>query len=285
MKRIIDYFKGFGVDENTTATIFITLFTFSVGLFATWLAGRIKEAKERKSYKKSLLLILKDFSKTCEKQAQVVTSSLDRAGLSKGNDFIISRIPIGTLDYLNKIDFTLFLKNFEPTCYKNKFSKAVSKLFSLIAQIKVQNDSIAEFSKMIFEDYRKHENSFYDNIDRLRQIHDELALKLNDGPVLANVEKKLIAGYFKIFRDWREAGEKTDVTSEQGEIVKKILEVNKQFQDVPLILQTNTIAIRADQAYINILKIDEMLRSKFRDFIHFHRRAHKLTEVIIKILE
>lgn len=284
MQKIIDYFKSFGVDANTTATIFITLFTFSVGLFATWLAGQIKEAKERKSYRKSLLLILRDFSKTCAKQAKVVSASLDKAGLDKGNDFIINYIPIGTLDYLNKIDFTVFLKNFEPTFYKKKFSKAVSKLFSLIAQIKVQNDSIAGFSKMLFEDYRKHENAFYDNVDKLRQIHDELGLNLNGKPILPN-GGELIQGYFKIFGDWQKAGEKTDMTSEQNELVLKILNINKQFQNVPLVLQTNDIALKADHAYINIVKIDTMLKNKFKDFIHFHRRANKVTDIIIKILE
>ncbi len=267
MQKIIEYFKNLGVDANTTATILITIFTFSVGLFATWLAGQIKSCKEKKSYKKSLLLILKDFSKTCENQMKVVTASLEKAGLHSGNDFIINYIPIGTLDYLNKIDFTVFLENFEPIFYKQKYSKAVSKLFSLIAQIKVQNDSIVGYSKILFEDYRKHENKFYDKVYKLRQIHDELGVNFNGKPIVQNSGGELIQGYFQIFGDWMKNGEKTDFKSEQNEIVLKILEINKKFQDIPLILQTNDIALKADAAYINIVKIDGMLKNKFRDFI------------------
>lgn len=285
MQEIIDYFKGFGVDANTTATILITLFTFSIGLLVTWIAGRIKSFKERQSYKKSLLLILQDFSKTCDKQTKVVALSLEKAGLNVGNDFIINYIPIGTLDYLNKIDFTVFLKNFEPTFYKKKYSKAVSKLFSLIAQIKVQNDSIAGFSKMLFEEYKKHERQFYDNVDKLRQVHDELGINFNGKPIIPNTDGELVQGYFKIFGDWMKNGGKTDFESEQKEIVLKVLEINKGFQNIPLILQTNDIALKADLAYINIVKIDGILKNKFKDFIHFHRRANKLTNVIIEILK
>lgn len=285
MQKVIDYFKGFGVDENTTATILITLFTFSIGLLATWVAGQIKSYKEKQSYKKSLLLILRDFSKTCDKQTKVVAASLEKAGLNAGNDFIINYIPIGTLDYLNKIDFTVFLKHFEPTFYNKKYSKAVSKLFSLIAQIKVQNDSIAGFSKMLFEEYKKHEKQFYDNVDKLRQVHDELGINFNGKPIVPNTGGELVQGYFQIFGDWMKKGEKTDFESEQNEIVLKVLEINKHFQNIPLILQTNDIALKADFAYINIVKIDGMLKNKFKDFIHFHRRANKLTNVIIEILK
>lgn len=285
MQKVIDYFKEFGVDANTTATILITLFTFSIGLLATWVAGQIKSFKEKQSYKKSLLLILRDFSKTCDNQTKVVTESLEKVGLNAGNDFMINYIPIGTLDYLNKIDFTVFLKNFEPTFYKKKYSKAVSKLFSLIAQIKVQNDSIAGFSKMLFEEYKIHERQFYDNVDKLRQVHDELGMNFNGKPIVPNTSSELVEVYFQIFGDWMKNGKKTDFESEQNEIVLKVLEINKNFQNIPLILQTNDIALKADIAYINIVKIDAMLKNKFKDFIHFHRRANKLTNVIIEILK
>lgn len=284
MQKVIDYFKSLGVDANTTATILITIFTFSVGLFATWFAGQIKVYKEKRSYKKSILLILKDFSKGCEKQTKVVAASLEKAGLKTGNDFNISYIPIGTLDYLSKIDFTVFLKHFEPIFYKKNYSKAASKLFSLIAQIKVQNDTIAGFSKMLFEDYRKHEKKFYVNVDKLRQIHDELVVSLN-GKQLPPNDGELIQGYFRIFGDWQKAGEKTDIISEQNEIVLRTLEINKKFQNLPLILKTNDIALKADIAYINIEKIEGLLNDKFQDFIHFHKRAYKLTNVIVRILE
>ena len=100
--------------QTQQRTIFITLFTFSVGLFISWVAGQLKAFKEKKSYKKSVLLILNDFSKTCERQVKVVTKSLNKAGLKNGNDFIIDYVPFGTLEYLSKIDFNIFIKNFEP---------------------------------------------------------------------------------------------------------------------------------------------------------------------------
>lgn len=285
MRQIIEYFKGWGVDANTTATILLTLLTFSLGLLFTWIAGQLKALKEKRSYKKSLVYILKDFSKACVKQHKTVIQSLEKAGLKKGNDFIINYVPIGTLDYLNRLDFNIFLINFEPFLFKKNYSKAISKLFELIAQIKVQNETIAEYSKLLFETYKKHEKQFYENVDELRRIHDELGVQLNGTPMQKDKGGDLIQGYFKVFGDWQANGEKTDIASEYEEIVLKTLQLNRLHSNIPLILTTNELALKADAAYLNIEKIDKMLFQKFKDFAHFHKRASKLTNLIITIIE
>jgi hypothetical protein len=285
MRQIIEYFKGWEVDANTTATILLTLLTFSLGLLFTWMAGQLKSLKEKRSYKRSLIYILKDFSKACTTQHKTVIQSLEKAGLKKGNDFIINYVPIGTLDYLNKLDFNIFLKNFEPLLFKKNYSKAISKLFELIAQIKIQNDAIAGFSNLLFEAYKKHEKQFYENVDGLRKIHDEVGVQLNATSMQKEKEGDLIQGYFKVFREWQANGEKTDIASEHEEIVLKTLQLNRLHPNILLILTTNELALKADAAYLNVEKIDKMLAQKFKDFAHFHSRASRLTNIIIKIIE
>ena len=72
MQKFIEYFKSVGVDANTTATILLSILTFSIGLLLSWIARQLKGIKEKNSYKKSLVLILKEFIKACEKQDKIV---------------------------------------------------------------------------------------------------------------------------------------------------------------------------------------------------------------------
>ena len=169
--------------------------------------------------------------------------------------------------------------------YKKNYSKAVSKLFSIIAQAKTQHSDLINQTKTFFEEYKKSEAIFNTNIDRIRQIHDSLRVQLHDKPIIPGNESQLIIGYFEIFEKWFENGEKNDFEPVYNEIVKPILEVNKKFQNVPLILETNTLALNADYAFMNIEKIDNFMIKRCKDYIHFHKRAYRLTNVITKILK
>lgn len=143
MRAIIEYFNGLGVDPNTSVTIVVSILTFSIGFVITWIAKEIAAFRERTSYSESMMLILRDFVKACELQHKAITRSLAKTGLIDGNDFMIRYAPIGTLDYLSRLDFNVFLKNTSPIFFKKKFSKAISKLFQLIAQIKDINERSA----------------------------------------------------------------------------------------------------------------------------------------------
>jgi hypothetical protein len=137
----------------------------------------------------------------------------------------------------------------------------------------------------MFETYKKHEKQFYENVDGLRRLHDELAVQFNGKSMPKELGAELIQRYFEVFGKWQSNGEKTDVYSEQTEIVLNILELNKDHQNNPFVLTSNDLALKADQAYRNIEKIDIMLIQKFNDFARFHRRAAKLTSVIVRIFK
>jgi hypothetical protein len=283
MEELINYFEKFGVDANTTATAAITIFVFITGLAFTWAGRQFVTWKEKRSYQKSMILILKDFKKACDSQTKTVQRFLDKAGLKKGNDFIISYVPIGTLDYLSKVDFATFLKNFEPIFFGKLYAKAMSKLFELIAQIRIQNDSIAKNVESFMSAYKTHEKDFYDNLVLLRKIHDELGVRLDGQRLEATPESEFIQKYFIIFGHFVKPNIRLDINTTQENVIAKILQLNNEY-NIPVSLQISNHALRCDIAFQNIEKIDALLFRKFADFVHFHKRASRLITVIIKII-
>ena len=302
MKNILKFFEGFGVDKNTAATIFTTIFIFSFGLFITWIGGQYKIRRLRKEYRKNLIYILKDFSASCLRNSNVVTKSLKNVGFVKGSEFNITYIPIGTLDYLSKLDLTDLFKNFKnpffnrpfftrklplinrPLCPKRNHLKAISKLISILYQIKVVNDQLPVNYKYFYDHYRVNEKKFYDNVDELRKFNDELATRYNGKPNPPEIYSYM-KGYFDIFIKWVDDGGSTIIENEQNEIVRKVLEHNKKFLSHEFAFRTNNLALGASHAFDNIFKVDGLLVDLFETFARAHDRASKMIPLIIEILE
>ena len=180
MHEVIDFFRQYGVDPNTTFTIIITLSIFITGFVFTWLGYEAKLYKERKSYRKSHLLILADFEKSCRKQSKVIRESLFNSGFTAGKDFHISHVVIATLSLLEKVDFNSFLQNFQPWFFNKGYNKSVSKLFELFALIKSVNTSIFQEQKELYVEFKKHEKVYYENLSTIRKMFDELHLRMEN---------------------------------------------------------------------------------------------------------
>lgn len=290
MNRIFDFFHRLGVDPNTTATIFITILVFGLGLLFTWIGSQIKKLSERRRYRRSIIYILEEFSRACKRQTVVVRKTLDKAGLIDGNDFNIDFVPIGTLDYLNRVDLSIMIQNLgRPiivrllTCRTDTL-KAVSKLIEIISLIKVTNEQISTITKAYFDSYRFHEKQFYSSVDDLRKLNDLFSLQLPRGEILP-MEVPYVNGYFEIFNKWFEAGASTVIKDEYKMIVLKVLEHNKKFNNVSHTFQSNNLALLAGNSYSTIEKVDKLLFKHFEHFIQTHRRAGKVVDIIIKILE
>jgi hypothetical protein len=290
LQYLINFFKRYGVDANTTTTIFITIIVFGLGLIFTWIGGQIKTGSQRIAYKNSLLYILGDFSKACLNQTKVIKDSLKNVSLVKGTDFMVKNMPIGTLEYLNRIDLAVLIQNLRKPLLKriidkrSNYSKAISKLINIVYQIKVANETLPEALDKYFEISRNLEKDFYSNVYELTKVNDELWVKYGSMPP-PREDINYVKGYFGIFESWEKNGAKTQIIHERNEIVLKILAHNQQFFGNSLAFQTNNFALLADAAFIDIEKTESFLVKLFETFAYSHRRASKVVDVIIKILD
>jgi hypothetical protein len=228
--------------------------------------------------------ILIEFQKTCDKQNKLVTNNIDKVGLQFGNDFIARSLPIGTLDYLTKIDLQVFLQNFEPIFPKKIYSKAISKLFNLLAIIKSQNECLEKVLNYFSDRFSVSERNYHQNIDALRRIFDELAVKYNGKEILVEEGGQLIQDYADIFSKWIKNGAITNIYSTYSEIVVPIKGLGKSHKTSPLILPISNHALQCHYAFANIDKIEKSLKVRYNEFAFAHRNASKLLTVILKII-
>ena len=137
-----------------------------------------------------------------------------------------------------------------------------------------------EYSKFI----GSYEKQYQLSVDDLRKFNDYLGKTYNGQPATPQIVAYM-RGYFKIFVNWVDAGGKTEFIITKKEIVEAVLSHNQKFAGSDFSFNTNNIALAASHAFINIEKIDKTLFDLFEDFAFIHRRAAKIINVIIKILE
>jgi hypothetical protein len=281
MKEIIQYIVvNFGVDSNTSSSIIITLFVFLLSQILIGLSKFVRRLREKNEYKKSMLFVIKDFARTCEKQYSVTLKSVKSISSTSEINISFSTIALNSIDFLNNLDLNIFFQNFNKVWKPRLYSKSVSKLFSIINQIKVLNDNESDVFYKYMENYTRYQDSYNENIIKLREIRDELGLKYNGQPVV-NRHLEFVVHYNYIFETWVANGQTLNYKSTYANIVLNIVELNKAFQDVPIILDINKYVTNCRRAYNNMINQERILESNFLHFAYSHRSAFKVINKII----
>ena len=176
LKSIFEFFHKYNVDANTVSTLVITIFVFGLGVIISWVGSVIKSKKTKRAFRSSIIFVLENFRAACLKQVSVVTLSLETVGLQYNKDFNVTLVPIGTLDYLNRMDLSTLINNLGNRNFficKSNRPKAISKLIELVAQTKLQHDQVSKIMQIYSQAYQKHEKNFNENLDLLRKISDQ----------------------------------------------------------------------------------------------------------------
>ncbi len=133
--------------------------------------------------------------------------------------------------------------------------------------------------------YKSYEIKFNENVNELRKFNDALVVKYSESPNQNTDVLNYMDGFFKIYVEWENNGKKTEPISVYNEIILKTLAYNKHFDGHSLAFETNNYALNAQYQYINLKKIDHLIFKHFKSLAFAHRRASRVTDMIIKILK
>jgi hypothetical protein len=272
--------KVLGADKNTAATIITTLTIFLLSQLLVGGVRIIKSYFERKKYRNSILFIIDDFAKSCQKQYKTVTKSIPTISSDTESNIIVNTIALNSISYLNNLDLYNFTKKFKRIIPAKNYSKSVSILFSILSQIKVLNESEnAIFEKFTIE-YRKYLDLYYEGISKLSAICVEFSVLYQNKKVV-NREFEYIAKYIDIFQRWDENGQKKQYKFTYTLIVQEIDQLNKQYNDVLLVLRTYQYTTICYRGYINMINGETHIENSLKHFAHAHRRASILISKVI----
>ena len=102
---------------------------------------------------------------------------------------------------------------------------------------------------------------------------------------LTSIPKDTLAGdLISTFETWIKDGANTDIAKTHEFIICKLLESARKRKPEPLGFQIIDLSLAAKLAYVNLDKLESILKWTFRSSYYAHRKAYKITSKILKII-
>jgi hypothetical protein len=285
MKYLIKYLvDNFKIDNNTAVTLILTISIFITGFIINWVGGMIKNYLLKRTYRKSMRIIIHDFFSSCKRQLKLFDEVLKQKGLLEGFDFEITYVSNYSQSYLESVDIYTFIKNFYNPLNKKR-PKCISKLFEIVSSISTGIINFKEMQQLGNDYYSESENQYNDSLDSIRKIADSFIVKYSGTTLPSGDEGIFIDNYMDIINDWRKAGGSTTKAKTHELIVQPILNLSRNGMPAQYKQSSIDLSLAASRAFVNMKKAETHLKDAVKNISFLYRRANRLGKKTEKNLQ
>ncbi|NML40721.1 hypothetical protein HHL17_26220 [Chitinophaga sp. G-6-1-13] len=269
--------KTTGVDANTTFTIIVTFIIFGFGLLATWIVSFIGAANARKSYKKSVNLLLFNFAQECKKNHDLMTKSLENVSIVQKHAVGFQLKVIAHLYFLEKIDYSVFLKHYVRCCNKSLKTKAVTEVFQIIGSIKEMEEGALKNMENFTDLLNKRQEDYLTSLFEIERFFERnfLTLKVVDYAV----KQECIT----IYNNWRTLRHDTFIANSFNNLIVPLKVALDKFPNEKNLDSLYIMVDNCYRAYPDLQHVDRLIKSNFQPLAQLSYHAYRKTKVILKI--
>ncbi len=294
MMKIVEYInKIFGIENNTTATILISLFTFLFSYILVWLGQLYIAYRERKTIRivfeeaiNKMISQMKNQSKNYSKNSENLVFKNEI-----GFDFKIGPLfPLNTFEnigYSKLIDIYILRGIlFAPMkrAIRKKRAKAINKLWEVITSIHFWNNLAIQNTSKFLDDYNKYNDSRNEAVEGYNQLYLEMYDSLNLGQ-LTIIEEE----YFKkvnLIRDqWIKKTNyiRPDIINEF--LIQPLRFLNLNNEQIKYANQMNFWLLKADLEFNNQSNILLFNKNQYLHYSIIYKNYSRLAEKCVMILK
>ncbi len=285
MNSLQDIIKTvFNIDENTSATIIITLFVFVVGIIIHSSIRIVSKYMKRINIRKMFLLNLHDLQKKSNHQAEKYKATASQFDFNHTGNFALYRIDISQLEILKEIGYTnsynAFFSGIENIYrLKNIYRKAFTKMWEAVFALKYwqeKSEDLTFFNKTYASHMEKRNQS-------LKPYHQLIDSSVTDKANLNNPDQNIVS-YFKrvnsIHYEWQQLEtpyrERVDVHHQN--VVLKHRKLNMEYQrlNIPILNITNTYLLEASSHFTNLSNLLKTYKEMYNSFSLTFRKHSRL---------
>lgn len=281
--------KSYGIDPNTSATIFITLFIFLVGIVIQQSLSFFGKYMQRRKTRKIFKISLKGFISQVEKQSKEYNKTAQSLSFDKENKFEFKRATIATLSILNDIGyqqtyeaFFFGLENF----FKFKVDlklKAFNKIWDSIKSVEFWHDnSFGEVTQFMDK---------YNNFNEKRNNATENHRKFFEDIMLSHIGQKdperigiYLQAAQRIHTQWQNYPNRTRPNIIHKQLIVRLRILNKKNQDINIANRMNDDLLEASLWFQNQNSLLKAHRNQFviysRIFRMYYRLCKKANEIL-----
>ncbi|WP_123947524.1 hypothetical protein [Flavobacterium reichenbachii] len=267
----------FDIKKETLFTVSITLFVFWAGTSINLLINYFKENRLRKNYKHTINLLLSDLARVCKKQYLASISDLKTYSLLDDKTIAVRQMIYAPLQFLNKMDYSLFIKYYVRCCNKKQKVKASTRLFQVIGQAN------------IFERDNQEKINLYLNIIKpLQETYIKHMLYLE--VFSETIDKLEVSDYdfkndlMEVFTLWNIKHTNNSFRNSFTNLVSPLIHVVNRYPQESTATNLISILKECHFAYSEMAHIDVSMKEYFKIFAYNNKRVYRDIEIILCIL-
>jgi hypothetical protein len=294
MNRIVQYINDmFGIENETSAPILITLLTFLLSYTLIWFGQIYKNYKETKKLRTVFDVAVSRLIEQMKNQSK--NFSLTSENLIFKNDlgFSFRRVqlfPINTFEnigYSKTIDIYILrhpLSNPFRRAKRTKKAKAINKLWEIIHSAQYWHEKAISDTAIFLESY----NKFNDRRNDAMEEHNKFFLDMLDqvnGKQLPHEIASYIEQAVQIRESWIKQDERTRADVINGKLIQPLRELNRKHQANPFANHMNFTLLRADHEYTNQNNVLKFYQKQYQDYGIIFKNYSRIADICLKIMK
>jgi len=290
MNTFIEFINStFNIDNNTSATIVITLTVFLLGFIISWLKNSIKSLLKRNRIKKIFLDLLKEITETASKQSAFFKDFYESLYIeNEDKAFRLKRIPINHLENIQKLNinsvYEAFFSGIENIFNKDTKRKAFNKCWLHINSLNYWEYRYPEEIQSFISKFNVYEEKRNDALEKWRVVSQEIFHQATKGEIPKELAE-YISRYDKIVYDWQTNGMNTHYYIVQNELIYPLISLNREYKQFHFVLLITNILLEVTNYYEDLVNTINFYREGFKIYYHTYRSSSKVLEKALKILE
>ena len=277
---IIKYFKA---DENTSATIIITISIFLIGILIQFLSIQIKKCFIKKVRRKTFKEIVRNLSKTIKKQSDKFIKTSESFSIESLGKFYLTRNVLGHVDSFREFDFVQVYESF---LYRINFRfinrrKLISKIYEHMKLTTVIDAKCNKDIETLFDKLNHLERGYLDSVDSIRKKFIKLSdyIRYNGTKGLKKDYVEYILAMDGVFADWAKLEDRGHIYVSYSNLTSPLLKVNADFEDCNRELLDSLFD--ADNYYKRIIRLLDTYSKLFKDYASCYKCSTKVLSFCI----
>lgn len=288
MQRLVDYINTvFGIENETSATIVITLIVFILGFLITGIVGAIRRFSQRKVTRNLFISLVEEILKSATRQSKNFHEFTTTLNIENQDSYSLGRYPLNHLDNINNLPFSDFhnayFNGLENIFCKRKRAKAFNMIWKYLSTLKYFESRYPDELVSFINKFNVYENKRNEEIEKWRQILDNLLFETNNKQLPPRL-KEYMESLDEIVFNWQNNSKNTHYHIVQLELVKPLRKLNKDYKDIPYTLHFNTPLLGITQYYNNMVSVLLVYSKIFKSYYYTYRSASKLLSASLNSL-
>lgn len=291
LKAFIAYlYNAFGISPDTTVTIFITVFVFIVGFLLRRISIWLSSFFARRKLRKILKITVMELSKETNKQSIAFKKTSNEFSFSNSNAvFNFRKSPISATSIIINTGYNSFYEAYF-TGFENSFKCKQDLRFRCFYKLWTSSNNVVYWLNRSDEQKitEKYSNYLQENNRCLIQLRKYLEAIYTE--FQANNQKfnknstEYVIKVDKIHKHWQELENRTNHKVSNEELVKKLYELNQEYQNLIFANEMNNILLESIRHFNDQSNYLNSQRKQYEDYSRIFKNYSRYCNLAVKVL-